>query len=173
MGSLFPAAQGVWLSRTAVRVSRSLGGGAELVRHLLGRHHLGPNEVSNQWVRGSGLMSTQTGGARRAPCRAPASQWDGLRMRLAVRAPVSPHAHRVRPYPRGVLRVLHGGLSCRTHPLLSCPRPAQRCLAREPACRARTRASFCRVVSIRASPSVSGYWLTNFFRSKTCWCLSI
>ena len=110
----------VGLTRLGIPVSQSLGGGAEHAASLFIRNRtLGPDAVSNQTPRGSGhdvyagRWCSSVSGLRQ--CH------NGMAcvMRLARMAPVSLHAHHVRPSSQG-----HSiGVSCfpSDHAFQRCP----------------------------------------------------
>jgi hypothetical protein len=86
------------LSRTAVPVSHPLGGGAEHAPCLFVRNRSwGPNTVSNQTPRGSGHHVYACRWCSSVSVLRQRHKGMACVMRLALMAPVSPHAHRVRP----------------------------------------------------------------------------
>ena len=96
----------------AVPVSRSLGGGAVHAHALFFRNRLsGPDAVSNHTPRGSG--QPVYAGRWCSPVSVLRPRHTGMAcvMRLARMAPVSPHAHHVRPssarHSLGVPSALH------------------------------------------------------------------
>jgi hypothetical protein len=109
IGSLMPASQKVRLNPTAIPVSPSLGGGAEHAHSLLIRdRYSGPDAVSNQTPWGSGRDVYARRWCSSVSVMRPRHKGMACLLRLTRMAPVSPHAHRVRPSS-----VLHSiGVSC-------------------------------------------------------------
>jgi hypothetical protein len=88
----------VGLSRMAVPVSCSLGGGAEHAHCLFIRNRTsGPDAVSNQTPRGSGHDVYARQWCSSVSQSRQRHKGMTCLSRLAHMAPVSPHAHRVRP----------------------------------------------------------------------------
>jgi hypothetical protein len=88
----------VRLSRKAVPVSRSLGGGAEHAQALFVWNHMsGPNAMSNQMPRGSGHSVYARLWCSSVSVMRQRHKVVACLSRRARMAPVSPHAHRVRP----------------------------------------------------------------------------
>jgi hypothetical protein len=110
----------VRFSRTAVLVSHSLGGGAEHAQSLFLRNPiLGPDAVSNQTPRGSGRDVYTGRWCSSVSLVRQRHKGMACVMRLTRMAPVSPHAHRVRPSSQ-----MHSiGVSCfpSDHAFQRCP----------------------------------------------------